>query len=688
MAPAIVTHPAPQTVTVGQAATFSVAVNGAPTPSLQWRKNGTDITGANAASYTTPPATLADNGAAFSVVATNSAGSVTSNPAVLTVNATTAAPVVTLQPQNQSITAGGNATFTSTASGTPTPSVVWYATRPPSLDQQLRDGANAVCEGTTALTVSGSATVTLALSNVPVGCNGLRLRARFANAAGVAESNAAVLTVTAPVQGLAITQQPQSIARDLGQSATFTVVTTGPGTQTYQWLRSDDGGTTLIEISGANEASYTLNPMNCRDAFAQFVVRVRDSVETGTILQSTPAQLDLTPATPVTPMINASDRSAIALSRDGWAWGWGFDQGGVITGVGLPPTTKIRPERIRNACRLTQVSAGDLHNLGLRADGTVFAWGSCSIAGELGLPFASPSVCGAERRLEGVLVPGLANITQVSTGRGFSLALRSDGTVWAWGNNGAGALGGNATGQQVVSTPVQVPGLSNIVAIAAGTVSSAAVRADGTVWTWGNNGGISGNVDTSGRLGLNLQQPNVVVGTAQQVMGLTGITHVWASTESLLGQRFFARRNDGVLFGWGANYGGVVSPLLTTVPRVDPPAEVTVVTGVASGAAGQLHTVIINGTGAVISWGYNDTGVFGNGATTAGPFQGPATAAGLTGVRQVAASGYTTLVLRTDGTVWSIGVNLYGLLGTGNEDTSAVSSTAQQIPNFDLDPTQ
>ena len=82
--PGIVTHPASQTVVTGQAATFSVVATGTSL-SYQWQKNGTDIAGATGASYTTPPATLADNGSVFRVNVTNSVGSVMSNGAVLTV---------------------------------------------------------------------------------------------------------------------------------------------------------------------------------------------------------------------------------------------------------------------------------------------------------------------------------------------------------------------------------------------------------------------------------------------------------------------------------------------------------------------------------------------------------------------------------------------------------------------------
>src|SRR5215469_8649159 len=91
VAPSITTQPASQTVTVGQTATFTVVATGTSPLSYQWQKNGTAISGATSASYTTPATTSSDNGAQFVVVVSNVAGSVTSNAATLTVNASVSA---------------------------------------------------------------------------------------------------------------------------------------------------------------------------------------------------------------------------------------------------------------------------------------------------------------------------------------------------------------------------------------------------------------------------------------------------------------------------------------------------------------------------------------------------------------------------------------------------------------------
>src|SRR5437588_11831354 len=118
MTPTITTQPANQTGTVGQTAAFNVVATGTAPLGYQWQKNGTTISGATSASYTTPVTTSADNGAQFIVVVSNVAGSVTSNAATLTVNAAATAPTMTTQPTNQTVTVGQTATFTVVATGT------------------------------------------------------------------------------------------------------------------------------------------------------------------------------------------------------------------------------------------------------------------------------------------------------------------------------------------------------------------------------------------------------------------------------------------------------------------------------------------------------------------------------------------------------------------------------------------
>jgi Ig-like domain-containing protein/immunoglobulin I-set domain protein len=129
--PPVIKGPANQTVNVGQTATFTVTATGTGPFSYQWYVNGTAVTGATSASYTTPAAASTDSGSVFTVTVTNASGTVTSNPATLTVAADSTtvnpdAPLIVTQPANQTVTVGQTATFSVTATGAATLTYQWY----------------------------------------------------------------------------------------------------------------------------------------------------------------------------------------------------------------------------------------------------------------------------------------------------------------------------------------------------------------------------------------------------------------------------------------------------------------------------------------------------------------------------------------------------------------------------------
>ena len=118
VAPSILTQPVNQVLTTGQTATFSISASGTAPLTYQWRKNSTRVVGATSGTYTTAATSTADSGSQFSVVVSNSAGSVTSNTATLTVNAAALAPSIVTQPASQTVTVGQTASFSVSASGT------------------------------------------------------------------------------------------------------------------------------------------------------------------------------------------------------------------------------------------------------------------------------------------------------------------------------------------------------------------------------------------------------------------------------------------------------------------------------------------------------------------------------------------------------------------------------------------
>jgi hypothetical protein len=290
VAPTITTPPAAAAVTEGQSASFTVVAAGSAPLAYEWRRNGSTISGAVAASYTLAAATLADNAAAFSVVVSNSAGSVTSGAALLTVNPLAVIPTITAQPAPLVLTAGSNASFSATASGTPAPTLRWFIAG----GADLADGA-----GTGPLagaTVTGASTSSLTLTAVPQSANGLQVRLRAANTAGTAESSAAALTVNAATVAPSITSQPGAVTLTAGATATFTVAASGTPMPTVQWLIA--GGADLADGVGsgalagatiAGAASTTLTLTNVPQSATGLQLAARATNSAGTVTSSSAA---------------------------------------------------------------------------------------------------------------------------------------------------------------------------------------------------------------------------------------------------------------------------------------------------------------------------------------------------------------------------------------------------------------
>src|SRR6266705_1413999 len=222
--PSISTQPVGQSVTAGQTATFSVTSTGTTPLSYQWQKNGAIITGATSASYTTPATTTADNGAQFTVVVTNPAGSVTSSAATLTVNTIIAtAPSITTQPTSRTVIAGQTATFSVTASSTA-----------PLIFQWRKNGASIT--GATSASYITPATATTD--------NGAQFTVVVSNASGSVTSSAAILTVNAATHLLSANPTSLNFG-NVNTSASSTLPVTLTNTGNYNVTISN------ISVSGA-----------------------------------------------------------------------------------------------------------------------------------------------------------------------------------------------------------------------------------------------------------------------------------------------------------------------------------------------------------------------------------------------------------------------------------------------------
>ncbi len=237
--PVVTTQPANQTVAEGQTVVFTVAATGTAPLGYQWQKNGVNISGATGAAYTTPQTAIADSGATYRCIVSNTAGSVTSSAATLTVNAIP--PAITTQPAGQTVTEGETATFTVAASGTAPLSYQWQ-----------KNGVN----------ISGATGLSYTTPPTAFPDSRANYRCVISNTAGSITSSAATLTVNAIPP--AVATQPANQTVVVGQTATFNVAATGTVPLNYQWQKNG------IDIPGANGTSYTTPPATLSDSGSGF----------------------------------------------------------------------------------------------------------------------------------------------------------------------------------------------------------------------------------------------------------------------------------------------------------------------------------------------------------------------------------------------------------------------------------
>ncbi len=303
----------------------------------------------------------------------------------------------------------------------------------------------------------------------------------------------------------------------------------------------------------------------------------------------------------------------LAIDDDGYLWAWGDNMDGQL---GLGPCARddpIRPRLVPNgdaqehvedfAAILTlngypvhragagvfdsdwaHVAAGVRHSLAIKHDGSLWAWGANGSM-QLGLGDRRdrylPTRVGSDR-----------DWAAVSAGS-HSLAIKRDGSLWAWGSGEDGRLGLGA--EPFADVPTQVGGDHDWLTACA-RVASVALKRDGTLWTWGAN--------TYGQLGLGDRaarwRPRRVGGGDDWIAAATGFT------ESVL-----AVRSDGSLWAWGRNFCGELG-LADTVAR-DRPARVPCVADCASVAVGGFFSLAVDRHGSLWAWGRNDLAQLGLG---------------------------------------------------------------------------
>ena len=248
--------------------------------------------------------------------------------------------------------------------------------------------------------------------------------------------------------------------------------------------------------------------------------------------------------------VSAGDNHSLAIKTDGTLWSWGLNSSGQL---GLENvTSRSSPVQVGLLSDWASVSAGGAHSLAVKADGTLWAWGS-NANGRLGL-----NISLSTHRSSPVQVGALSNWSSVSAGSGHSVAIKTDGTLWAWGDGGFGQTGLRTTLNR--SSPVQVGLLSDWQSVSAGRAITAAIKTDGTLWTWGYNG--------DGRLGINGVYNR---SSPVQVGNLTN----WAAVKC--SRNLMAITNNNKLYGAGPGSSG--SLIIKTIVNTSSPIQINAGSG-------------------------------------------------------------------------------------------------------------
>ncbi|MBL9145190.1 MAG: hypothetical protein JNM99_16035 [Verrucomicrobiaceae bacterium] len=379
--------------------------------------------------------------------------------------------------------------------------------------------------------------------------------------------------------------------------------------------------------------------------------------------------------------------SSLLRGADPVPFGWGYNLGGNLgdsttTDRSTPTATNVSGVLAGKTIVSLKTSSWAFHCLALTSDGKVYGWGE-NASGQLGYGSMVPSVPSPVAvDMSGALLG--KTVVAVAAGAYHSLALTSDGLLFAWGRNTNGELGNNSTSDSSLPTPVDMTGVlagKTIVQIAGGQSCSAVLDSNGKVYAWGAN--------SSGQLGdgtTTERHVPVAVDTSGVLSGKVVSQISFGSSHSLV------LTSDGMLFAWGSNLRGQLGNGSTTSSSSPVAVDVSGVLAsktITSLAAGYTHSLALASDGTVYAWGADEYGMLGNAAVvvqsnTAVAVDTSGVLSGKT-VSAIAAGLFNSLALTSDGDLACWGFNNQGEVGDGTttqRDTPVAVDTTGALAGY------
>jgi alpha-tubulin suppressor-like RCC1 family protein len=332
-------------------------------------------------------------------------------------------------------------------------------------------------------------------------------------------------------------------------------------------------------------------------------------------------------------------------------WLWGCGANGIL-GNNSIASQSSPVQTTSGGTSWRSASAGRAHTAAIKTDGSLWTWGD-GFSGKLGNNATTNQSSPVQT------ISGGTNWKSVSVGGYHSAAIKTDGTLWLWGVGGSGILGNNDTDGQ--SSPIQtISGGTNWRSVSSGRVHTAAIKTDGSLWTWG--GGIFSQLGDSS-----------TVSRSSPVQTISGGTN-WRMV-SAGGDLTAAIKTDGTLWLWGYGVSGQLGNNATT-NQSSPVQTISGGTNWKSVSVGGYHSAAIKTDGTLWLWGFGNSGPLGTNATTnqSSPVQ---TISGGTNWRSVSLGSFHSAAIKTDGSLWLWGNGAVGRLG--NNSTNSQSSPVQTI---------
>jgi alpha-tubulin suppressor-like RCC1 family protein len=332
-------------------------------------------------------------------------------------------------------------------------------------------------------------------------------------------------------------------------------------------------------------------------------------------------------------------------------FGWGLNNEGQIGDS--TRIVRMSPAQIGSDANWSKVACGSYHSIAIKNDGTLWAWGD-NDEGQLG----DGKISGQNRRdlLSPVQIGSDANWSKVACGTHHSTAIRSDGTLWAWGYNGAGQLGDGTFKER--NSPIQIGSEKNWLNVFCVHSITFAIKSDGTLWAWGNN-----------NQGLLCDGTKIHSRSPIQIGSETNWSQVNGSYGFII-----ALKSDGTRWVWGHNLYGNLGD--GTKINHSSPVQISNETNWSQVSCGYDHCIALKGDGTLWAWGRNG-GTLGDGTKI--DRSSPVQIGSEKNWSQLSCGESHSIAIKSDGTLWSWGRNDKGQLG--GDSTEIIRISPAQIGN-------